>query len=141
MARSAGASSRAVGVGVPRGRAELLRRIGEGLGLALLGVFVHRHAWFIGDVPVPWGAALVVAAVALRCRVVRGQQGAGGGAASLALAWLLATSVAGAARSGDTVIAGDALGTGYVLGGALVVGVCATWPSASERQRWAARRK
>lgn len=125
----------------PPQRTAWLARIAEGLGLALLGIFVHRHAWFAGDFPVPWGACLVVAAVALRCRVVRAQQGSGGAAAAVALAWLLATSVAGAVRSGDTVIAGDALGTGYVLGGALIVGVCATWPSMSERQRWAARLK
>ena len=141
MQRSEGARGRDLGSALQTGRVDLLRLIAEGTGLALLGVFVHRHAWFVGDVPLPWGAALVVAAVSLRCRVVRAQQGTGSGAAALALSWLLATSVAGAARSGDTVIAGDALGTGYVLGGALVVGVCATWPSASERKRWAARRR
>lgn len=122
-------------------RTSLVPRTSEGVGLALLGVFVHRHTWFIANVTIAWGATLVVAAVALRCRVVRSRQQAGGDAAALALAWLLVTTVSGALNSGDTIIAGDALGTGYVLGGALIIGVCATWPSMAERERWRARRR
>lgn len=122
-------------------RTSLVPRTSEGVGLALLGLFVHRHTWFIANVTIAWGAALVVAAVALRCRVVRSRQQSGGDAATMALAWLLVTTVCGALDSGDTVIAGDVLGTGYVLGGALVIGVCATWPSMAERERWRARRR
>ena len=89
MQRSEGARGRDLGSALQTGRVDLLRLIAEGTGLALLGVFVHRHAWFVGDVPLPWGAALVVAAVSLRCRVVRAQQGTGSGAAALALAFVL----------------------------------------------------
>lgn len=118
----------------------LVQCIGEGLLLAIAGLFVHRHSWFVGGWEVPWGIALVIAATSLRCRVLRTRQGSGGHAAAVALTWLAATSLAGMLRTGDTIIAGDALGTGYVLGGAVVVGLCATWPSRRERAGWARRR-
>lgn len=115
--------------------------VGEGLLLAVAGLFVHRHSLFVGGWSLPWGIALVVAAVALRCRVLRSRQGRGANAAALALTWLAVTSVAGMLRTGDTIIAGDVIGSGYVLGGAVVVGVSATWPSRRERQMWAQRRR
>jgi len=124
----------------PQPQVSLVQCVGEGLLLAIAGVFVHRHTWFVGGWQAPWGIALVIAAVSLRCRVLRARQGRGGHAAAVALTWLAFTSLVGMLRTGDTIIAGDAIGTWYVLGGAVVVGLCATWPSRREREARTPRR-
>jgi hypothetical protein len=108
--------------------------VAQGVGYSVLGIFVHRDAHYAGTIPIPWGAILSVAAVAAGCRASRHTLGRGGPAGAIALSWLAVTTIA-SQWPGDILIANDALGVGYILGGALIIGIAATWPSRAERQR------
>lgn len=119
----------------------LARAAVAGLFLGAAGALLHRHTVQFSGLTIPWGAVLAIAAVAVRCRVVRGEDGAAARCSGLALGWLTATMALALLHTGDLVIASDVLGVGYLLVGALVIGVCATWPTRSERQRWAAWRR
>lgn len=109
--------------------------------LAVAGVLLHRHVWPTSVIDIPWGAGLAVAAVAVRCRVIRHEDNVGRRCGLLALTWLVVTTCVALLRTDDLLVASDYLGVGYLLGGALIIGTCATWPTKVERQRWAAFRR
>lgn len=101
----------------------LLVLFAGGVVIGVCSLLVHRHAWWLNGVPLPWGLVLSLATDYLCVRaaaVVRGLAGA----ASLAAGWVavLLGTLAGRPE-GDYLIAADLRGYGYLLGGAAVVGL------------------
>ena len=95
---------------------------GLGAVVCLAGLVVHRQALRPSGVVLPWGLLLglstayaVIRAVNVTPVAVRGSAGCGAG-------WLLSVLVAHRTRpEGDFMVAGDWLGTAFVLGGMVVV--------------------
>lgn len=95
-----------------------------GVLVGLAGLLAHRHAVRPSGVVLPWGLLLglatayaVITALSMTPVAVRGAAACGAG-------WVLAVVVAQHARpEGDFLIAGDALGMGFVFGGMLAVAV------------------
>ena len=137
----AGGAQSAAPVGAGIRRAQVARAVASGGALALVGALIHRHIWLAGSIEIPWAAALVVAATCTRIRVMRHEDGDGRRCGVFALTWLAVTTLIALLRTNDLVIASDVMGVGYLLVGALTVGVAAGWPSRAERQRWAELRR
>lgn len=95
-------------------------------GLVLLGailafacVLAHRHALYVGSVPLPWGLLL---SVGTTYAVVRAgaylDGGAAAGAVAVGAGWVLVVIVASRPRAdGDYLLAGDWVGYALILGG------------------------
>jgi N-acetyl-1-D-myo-inositol-2-amino-2-deoxy-alpha-D-glucopyranoside deacetylase len=96
-----------------------------GVVAGVLGSFVHPLV--AGGVPVGLlcayalsGAVFVAAGLAVRAR---------SGAAVAAAGWLLPVLLFSSPRpEGDLVVAGDALGYAWLLGGVVVAGLAIAWP-------------
>lgn len=96
--------------------------LGAVLGLASL--LVHREALRVAGVPLPWGLLLglattyaVITALAATPAGLRGSAGCG-------IGWFLLVLATQRSRpEGDFLVAGDWLGTSFVLGGMAVVAV------------------
>jgi hypothetical protein len=84
--------------------------LGAAVGLA--GLVVHRHALWVGGWPLPWGAALAVAAPAAVGIGLRGRPSA---LVGYLLGWLSAVTAAlGEGPGGDFVLLSDVLGWGFL---------------------------
>lgn len=100
-----------------------------GLGVGVLGAFVQSMSAHVLGVRLPYGllpalaglgAVLVLTGVVLRQRLP---------VLAPALGWAVAVfSLAVPRPEGDLVVAGSVSGYLYLLGGALLIGVCLTFP-------------
>ena len=103
-----------------------------GAVVGLLGSFAH--AVVLARLPVGLvcalllsGATFVAAGLAVRSRT---------GAAAAVLGWLLPVLLLSAPRpEGDLVVAGNASGYAWLLGGTVVAGLCVAWPYAGTAGR------
>ncbi len=107
-----------------------LLALGAGFVVACLASLVSRIVWDVGPIAVPWGLVLSVAAsvsLVVLARTIGRMPGfaAAGG-------WLVGLFYVFSPRAeGDYVIAGDALGYGFLLLSVLAVMIAAAWGSAS----------
>ena len=105
-----------------------------GVALFVAAVAVHRCAWRLGQVTVPWGLALGVGASLACALAVVWLAPARLVAVGVPGGWLAGMSVVLAGRpEGDFAIAGDWLGWGFLLlgggGAALLLGFGLTAPA------------
>lgn len=105
--------------------------LGSGVGLAAL--VVHRHAIWVQGWPLPWGAALAVAAPTA---VGLGLRGRGPALLGFVLGWLLVLLGAlGKGPGGDFLLMSDVLGWAYLGTSVLVSGVLLGLGALATRRR------
>ena len=105
-----------------------------GLVYGTLGTVAHRHAWQVGDVSVPWGLVLALAGVAallVGIRLVAGGRAAAAAAAVGVVGAVALLSLPG--PGGSVLVAGDAIGTIWAVGPALIAVLVVGWPSLPSR--------
>ena len=95
-----------------------------GAALALLAASLHRMVWRTGDLTLPWGIVLGVAASvagAVAAGVLLGRRA---GTLALAAGWLVTLFLLLRGRpEGDYVVASDALGWGFLVAGVATMAV------------------
>jgi len=97
-----------------------------GATVCLAGIVVHRYAVLRSGLVLPWGLVLGLVTPYAVIRAVNATPVAVRGAASFAAGWLLFLLLAHRSRpEGDFLVAGDWLGTVFVLGGMAVVALAA----------------
>ena len=105
-----------------------------GIVYGTLGTVGHRHAWQVGDVSVPWGVVLALAGVAallVGIRLVAGGRAAAAAAAVGVIGAVALLSLPG--LGGSVLVAGDAIGTIWAVGTALIAVLVVAWPSLPSR--------
>ena len=105
-----------------------------GLVYGTLGTVGHRHAWQVGEVSVPWGLVLAlvgVAALLVGIRLVAGGRAAAAAAAVGVIGAVALLALPG--PGGSVLIAGDAIGTIWAVGPALIAVLVVAWPSLPSR--------
>jgi Family of unknown function (DUF6113) len=106
-----------------RRAAETVAAGAVGVVASLAGAIVHRHAVRPGDLLLPWGLLLALAAV-FAVVVAAGRLLGGRGALGVAIGWAVVLLWLQQVRpEGDYLFAADFLGNVYVFGGMLTVAV------------------
>lgn len=100
---------------------------------------MHRHVWRDLPVDVPWGTLLALASaftVVRAAGLLAGVQGVVG----VAVGWVVMVLVLQPARpEGDFLLAGDALGYGFLLGGLATVAAAVVTGIAAQSRAGGAR--
>jgi len=113
----------------------LLGCLVAGASTALGGFVVHRHVERQLLVDLPWGLALALVTLFAVVRAAGEVSGVHGLAASAGGWVLIALLVQSPRPEGDFLLAGDALGYGFLLGGMAVLGVAVVTGVTAERRQ------
>lgn len=112
---------------LPRGWGAVLASVG-GLVLGVLGAFIQAARWMVGDVVLPWGTIVTLAALVVAVRAGVALLGSRVGGVLVFAGWLVATVVFATKTpwSGDLIIATGSWQFVYLFGGLILGSAAAT---------------
>jgi len=119
----------------------LLSAAGAVLGAwaALAATLAHRHALRMSGLTIPWGLLLGLVTIFVVIQALTLTAGGVRGAVGCAVGWVVTVLGLQSSRpEGDFLVSGDALGSGFVLGGMAVVAVAVVRSMTSTRRASAA---